>query len=156
MAELRSSVRRNSATDAETRLVLALLVLHLARDALAEGVATVVVGAVLLMEALRVGVASGLALLGGVLELGHVLLDLVLHLARDTLAEGVLAVVVGAVLLVEALRIGLAGRLALLGCVLQLLGGLVGRALDAVPHRMPAIGGAKRRLVRLLLGRALL
>src|SRR5688572_14940009 len=97
---------------------LRLVVLpHRLRHALAEGIALVLVRAVLRGEGSRVCLALRLALLGGVLDLvcGRCL-QLALRL-RDALAERVLAVLVAAVLGGEGSWVGLALGLALLHCV---------------------------------------
>src|SRR5438270_5879225 len=97
-------------------LVLLILLLRLLRHALAEGVALVLVGAVLLLEGRRILILLGLAVLGGVdlvlvalVRLGLVLLGVLRH----ALAERVALVLVGAVLLLEGRRILSALRLAL-------------------------------------------
>src|SRR5438552_160848 len=85
-------------------LVLLILLLRLLRDALAEGVLVVLVGAVLLVERRLVLVLLGLAVLGGV---DLVLVGLVrgclvlLGVLRDALPERVLVVLARAVLLGE-------------------------------------------------------
>src|SRR4029079_17068273 len=129
------------------RLGLLVVLADLLRDALAEGVLPVAaLGAVGRLERLSIGGALGRALLGGVLELGGVLLVLLVGLLLlglgsrgDALAERVLAVAVRAVLARRAP-----------------LGGESGRILSGL---LPArLGGIRVRVLRLLrlLGRLLL
>src|SRR4051812_22099999 len=121
-------------------LLRVLLSLRLLRDALAEGIRLVLVRAVLLLERGRVGLALVLALLGGIHLRLHLallgLLGLLVRLLRDALAERVLLVLAGPVLLLERGRVGLALGLAVLGrvCVRGLLVRLVlaGAVRDAL------------------------
>src|SRR5215213_1880910 len=155
---------------------------RLARHALAEGVALVVVGAVELLEGLAVMTGGeprvrplGRALLGGVLE-GRDLLGVVgvlrglllVRLRGDALAVGVLAVLVGSVELLEGLAVVRGGevivrtlRLAVLRRGLEgrlVLGVLLGRVLahTAAEAVVPRLECLARSLRLAALGLALL
>src|SRR3954447_22962325 len=81
-------------------------VLDLARDALAERVGLVRIRPVVVLERGRVGQTLCLAILRSVHSRVHLLRRLRLGLARDTLAEGVLVVLAGAVRGRESSRVG--------------------------------------------------
>src|SRR5437588_7293245 len=138
-------------------LVLLILLLRLLRHTLAEGVALVLVGAVLLLEVRRILLLLGLAVLGGIdlVLVGLVRRGLVLlGVLRDALAERVLAVLVGAVLQLERRRVlrplGLAliDRVALGGLLLLLVELRVLRHALAERVLPLLVGGEHRAEVR--------